>query len=75
LGFLAASPATSRSRPARGGICIAGGIVVQLGDLVTLRERFEARGRYRAYRGAIPTSVIVDASGLALRVADTALDA
>jgi len=30
---------------------------VQLGDMVILRERFEARGRYQAYRGAIPTSV------------------
>ena len=63
---------------ARGGVYIAGGIVVQLGDLVagsSLRERFEAKGRYRAYLEAIPTSLIVDASGLALRGADAALDA
>jgi len=63
---------------ARGGVYIAGGIVVQLGDLVAssrLRERFEAKGRYRAYLEGIPTSLIVDASGLALRGADAALDA
>jgi len=63
---------------ARGGVYIAGGIVVQLGDLVAgsrLRERFEAKGRYRAYLEGIPTSLIVDASGLALRGADAALEA
>jgi glucokinase len=63
---------------ARGGVYIAGGIVIQLGDLAagsSLRERFEAKGRYRAYLEAIPTSVIVDPSGLALRGADAALDA
>jgi glucokinase len=41
----------------------------------TFRERFEAKGRYRAYLERIPTSVIVDASGLALRGANAALDA
>ena len=63
---------------ARGGVYIAGGIVVQLGDLIaasSLRERFEAKGRYRGYLEGIPTSVIVDASGLALRGANAALDA
>jgi len=63
---------------ARGGVYIAGGIVAQLGDMIagsTFRERFEAKGRYRPYLERIPTSVIVDASGLALRGADAALDA
>ena len=63
---------------ARGGVYIAGGIVAQLGDLIagsTFRERFEAKGRYRAYLERIPTSVILDASGLALRGANAALDA
>ena len=63
---------------ARGGVYIAGGIVAQLGDMIagsTFRERFEAKGRYRAYLERIATSVIVDASGLALRGADAALDA
>ena len=63
---------------ARGGVYIAGGIVAQLGDMIagsTFRERFEAKGRYRAYLERIPTSVIVDASGLALRGANAALDA
>jgi glucokinase len=63
---------------ARGGVYIAGGIVVQLGDLIaasSLRERFEAKGRYRAYLERIPTLAILDASGLALRGANAALDA
>ena len=63
---------------ARGGVYIAGGIVAQLGDMIaasTFRERFEAKGRYRAYLERIPTSVIVDPSGLALRGANAALDA
>ena len=63
---------------ARGGVYIAGGIVAQLGDMIagsTFRERFEAKGRYRPYLERIPTSVIVDASGLALRGANAALDA
>jgi glucokinase len=61
---------------ARGGVYIAGGIVAQLGDIAgsTFRARFEAKGRYRAYLARIPTAVIVDASGLALRGANTALD-
>jgi len=62
---------------ARGGVYIAGGIVARLGDMIaasTFRRRFEAKGRYRAYLERIPTSVIVDASGLALRGADAALD-
>jgi glucokinase len=63
---------------ARGGVYIAGGVVARLGDMIagsTFRERFEAKGRYRAYLERIPTSVLLDASGLALRGADAALDA
>ncbi len=62
---------------ARGGVYLAGGIVAQLGDMMagsTFRERFEAKGRYRAYLERIATSVILDASGLALRGANAALD-
>ena len=63
---------------ARGGVYVAGGIVVQLGDMLTrstFRERSEAKGRYRAYLERIPTSLILDASALALRGANAALDA
>ena len=46
---------------ARGGVFIAGGIVPQLLDELEqseFRERFEAKGRYASYLGAIPTHVI-----------------
>lgn len=50
---------------ARGGVYIGGGIVPRLGmDFVAaspLRERFEAKGRFRAYLQPIPL-LIVDAS-------------
>jgi glucokinase len=63
---------------ARGGIYIAGGIVAQLGDVIAssrFRERFEAKGRYAGYLARIPTAVVLDASALALRGANAALDA
>jgi glucokinase len=44
-----------------GGIYIGGGIVPRLGayfDQSGFRTRFEAKGRFRAYLGAIPTYVI-----------------
>jgi glucokinase len=47
---------------ARGGIYIGGGIVPKLGDAFAqskFRERFEAKGRFRAYLALIPTYVIV----------------
>jgi glucokinase len=47
---------------ARGGIFIAGGIVPRLGPVFAqspFRARFEAKGRFRDYLAAIPTSVIV----------------
>lgn len=62
---------------ALGGVYIGGGIVPQLGDWIgrsRFRERFEAKGRYRAYLAAVPTFVIHDASALALRGANRALE-
>ena len=46
---------------ARGGVYIAGGIVPRFVELFRrseFRARFEAKGRYRDYLGAIPTFVI-----------------
>jgi glucokinase len=46
---------------ARAGVYIGGGIVPRLGDLFTrsaFRERFEAKGRFRAYLEQIPVYVI-----------------
>jgi glucokinase len=48
---------------ARGGVYIGGGIVPRLGDRFfgsPFRERFEAKGRFRAYLQSIPTMVIAD---------------
>jgi glucokinase len=48
---------------ARGGVFIAGGIVPRLLDEIEnseFRARFEAKGRYASYLGAIPTHVITD---------------
>lgn len=48
---------------ARGGVYIGGGIVPRLGELFftsRFRERFEAKGRFRAYLQAIPTALITD---------------
>jgi glucokinase len=47
---------------ARGGVFIAGGIAPRIIDYLTrseLRERFDAKGRLRAYMQAIPLNVIV----------------
>lgn len=49
---------------ALGGVVIGGGIVPQCLDLLEdspFRDRFEAKGRYRDYNAAIPTSVITAA--------------
>lgn len=46
---------------ARGGLYVAGGIVPRLGPLLLrspFRERFEAKGRFRAYLAPIPVYVI-----------------
>jgi glucokinase len=61
---------------AQGGVYVAGGIVTRLGaaiDRSAFRERFEAKGRRRAYLQGIATGVILDTPALALRGADAAL--
>jgi glucokinase len=61
---------------ARGGVYIAGGIVPRLGpafDALPFRERFVAKGRFRAYLEAIPTAVITT-DDIALLGAAAALD-
>jgi glucokinase len=62
---------------ARGGVYVAGGIVPRLGDAIersSFRRRFEAKGRFESYLAAIPTWVIGDSTGPALRGANLALD-
>jgi len=47
---------------AHGGVYLAGGIVPRLGHRFAasrFRERFEAKGRFRAYLAPIPTAVVV----------------
>jgi glucokinase len=61
---------------ARGGVYIGGGIVPRLGerfDALPFRERFESKGRFRAYLATIPTWVI-NADAPALTGAARALD-
>ncbi|NRF68321.1 glucokinase [Aquincola sp. S2] len=60
---------------ARGGVYIGGGIVPRLGERFfgsRFRERFEAKGRFRAYLEPIPTALITDTlaalSGAALAI-------
>jgi glucokinase len=64
---------------ARGGVYVAGGIAARLGgerlERSAFRERFEAKGRFRGYLAAIPTALILDPAGAALRGANLALDA
>jgi glucokinase len=48
---------------ARGGVYVGGGIVPRFGELFfesAFRERFEAKGRARAYLKDIPTTLITD---------------
>ena len=62
---------------ARGGVYIGGGIVPQLGDWIhrsSFRERFQAKGRFRAYLEAIPTWLIAGSALSALHGANHALD-
>ncbi|HUO66803.1 MAG TPA: glucokinase [Gammaproteobacteria bacterium] len=61
LGIVAGDLALTTG--ARGGVYIAGGIVPRLLDELAkseFRARFEAKGRYASYLGAIPTYVITD---------------
>jgi glucokinase len=62
---------------ARGGVYIGGGIPPRLGDWIdrsAFRERFVAKGRFRAYLDAIPTWLIVADTSPALIGAARALD-
>jgi glucokinase len=62
---------------ARGGIYIGGGIVPRLGerfDRSPFRQRFENKGRFRAYLAAIPTWVIQSPVSPALQGASKALN-
>jgi glucokinase len=59
LGTIAANLAVTTG--AHGGVYIAGGIVPRLVEQLhksEFRARFEAKGRYRDYLKAIPTSLI-----------------
>jgi len=59
LGTIASNLALTLG--ARGGVYIGGGIVPKLGQTFVdspFRERFEAKGRFRAYLEAIPTFVV-----------------
>jgi glucokinase len=61
---------------ARGGVYIGGGIVPRLGERflqLPFRDRFESKGRFRAYLEAIPTWIIT-AEAPALLGAARALD-
>jgi glucokinase len=74
LGTVAGNLALSLG--ARGGVYIGGGIVPKLGDWIdrsAFRERFAAKGRFRAYLEAIPTWVVT-ADNPALTGALRALD-
>ena len=47
---------------ARGGVYVAGGIAPRILDCLknsAFRQRFEEKGRFRAYLESIPTNVIV----------------
>ncbi|NML18066.1 glucokinase [Azohydromonas caseinilytica] len=62
---------------ARGGVYLGGGIPPRLGrflDASPFRERFEAKGRFRAYLAAVPVFVIQACQSPALRGAARALD-
>jgi glucokinase len=62
---------------ARGGVYIGGGIVPRLGDWIdrsTFRERFIAKGRFRADLDALPTWLIHAETSPALIGAANALD-
>jgi len=62
---------------ARGGMYIGGGIVPRLFDRIgrsPLRERFESKGRFRAYLEAIPIFVVNSPTSPALLGASRALD-
>ncbi len=62
---------------ARGGVFVGGGIAPRMIDELrrsSFRERFEGKGRFRAYLASIPTQIIDAATPAALRGAALALD-
>jgi glucokinase len=75
LGSLAGNIALTLG--ARGGVYIGGGIVPRLGDAFAaspFRERFEGKGRFRAYLAPIPVFVIRASVSPALLGAARALE-
>jgi len=75
LGTLAGNLALSLG--ARGGVYIGGGIVPKMGRRIfdtSFRERFEAKGRFRAYMATIPIFVVNAKVPPALVGATRALD-
>jgi glucokinase len=75
LGSVAGNLALSLG--ARGGVYIGGGIVPRLGDWIersTFRERFVAKGRFRAYLEKVPTWLVQAETSPALLGAARALD-
>jgi glucokinase len=62
---------------ARGGVYIGGGIVPRLAGRIDgsrLRERFESKGRFRAFLEPIPILLVTSATSPALTGASQALD-
>lgn len=60
LGSVAGNAALTLG--AHGGVYLAGGILPRLGkgfDSVLFRERFEAKGRFKAYLAGIPTYLLI----------------
>lgn len=75
LGTMAGNLALSLG--ARGGVYIGGGIVPRLGARIlasSFRERFESKGRFRAYLASIPVFVVNADVSPALIGASRALD-
>jgi glucokinase len=75
LGTVAGNLALSLG--ARGGMYIGGGIVPRLGDRIersSFRQRFEDKGRFKAYLGEVPTFVVHASTSPALTGAARALD-
>lgn len=77
-GFLGTSAGNlALTLGSRGGVYIGGGIVPRFGalfDASPFRERFEAKGRFRAYLADVPVFVIVAKQSPALLGAASALD-
>jgi glucokinase len=78
LGFLGTVAGNlALSLGARGGMYIGGGIVPRFGDRIdrsSFRQRFEDKGRFKAYLCEIPTFVVSASTSPALIGAARALD-